>query len=429
MKEASLHYLWNYLLFEKSNLKSTDSEEISILNQGNLNSDSGPDFKYSKIKIGHIIWSGSVEIHIQSSDWYKHKHQTDKAYDSVILHVVWENDKDVFRTNKTKIPCLELKNIVGEYQVNKIPELIYSKEEIPCENILPTNAKELFRKELEKNFGQRIEKKATHVLELYERSKSWENVAYILLFRAMGTNKNKEEFEFLAKILPFKLVSKYADQKHYIEALLFGLAGMLEEDYPENHYYSMLKRNYSFLSHKHSLYDKKMNKEQWQFFRMHAKNFPTLRIAQLASILEKTPLIFSMILDGKSIKEYAEYLSVKPSLYWESNFLFSERDNLDKKRQNKIGKSMIHGIIINAIVPVLVAYSKEAELESFYHKAIELLESLASEKNHITRKLKELGAEAKNAKESQAMIELYQAGCSQKKCLECAVGKQIIRKK
>ncbi len=131
MKEEFLHYIWKYKLFN-NNLESQNHEKVEVLNQGTHNLDSGPDFFNAKIKINKTIWAGNVEIHINSSDWYVHNHHIDKAYDNVILQVVFNHDKDVFRTNGELIPTLKLK--FNNKLLNNYESLIKNEFWIPCQN-------------------------------------------------------------------------------------------------------------------------------------------------------------------------------------------------------------------------------------------------------------------------------------------------------
>src|ERR1700757_5222610 len=93
--EDFLHYVWKFRLFDKADLKTVDGDEIEIHSVGIHNTDAGPDFQNARIRIGGTVWAGNVEVHVPSSDWVKHNHTTDKAYDNVILHVVYRDDAPV----------------------------------------------------------------------------------------------------------------------------------------------------------------------------------------------------------------------------------------------------------------------------------------------------------------------------------------------
>ena len=96
MKEDFLQYLWKFQLFDRTALKTTKQEVLQIVHPGIHNRDTGPDFFNAKIRISGQLWAGNVEIHLKSSDWYLHRHEVDENYDAVILHVVWEDDSEIF---------------------------------------------------------------------------------------------------------------------------------------------------------------------------------------------------------------------------------------------------------------------------------------------------------------------------------------------
>ena len=104
MQEDFLHYLWKHKKFKTQGLKTAKQEAVTIINVGEHNHNTGPDFFNAQLKIGEQLWAGNVEIHIKSSDWFVHNHETDSNYDNVILHVVWEHDTEIFRKDNSEIP-------------------------------------------------------------------------------------------------------------------------------------------------------------------------------------------------------------------------------------------------------------------------------------------------------------------------------------
>ena len=145
--EEFLHYVWKQRRFNQNSLMDCQGHSLNIVQPGLVNLDSGPDFSNAKIQIGGTLWAGNVEIHIKSSDWQRHNHHKDESYDSVILHVVWENDVDVFRTNGTLIPALTLKDLIPELLINQYQYLKTNQNWIPCEKqITEIDFMALFRK-------------------------------------------------------------------------------------------------------------------------------------------------------------------------------------------------------------------------------------------------------------------------------------------
>ena len=284
MKESFLHYIWQFQYFNKEALVTSDGISLQVFSTGILNSNAGPDFQNAKVKIGDIEWAGSVEIHIKSSEWNDHQHFKDAAYDTVVLHVVWINDKPVLRSDGTSIPTLELKSRVDQALINSYKNLMESSNEIACAKILPIVDSLLIRSMLDSALVQRLETKADLVVEILKRNThDWEQTTYELLAKNFGFKINSEPFQQLSRSLPYKLLLKHSDNLIQLEALLFGQAGFLEIE-PGDEYYILLKREYKILKAKYSLVQR-VKKSQWRFLRLRPANFPTIRIAQFASLI------------------------------------------------------------------------------------------------------------------------------------------------
>ncbi len=93
--EMLLQYLWEHRLWEQCDMHTTDGKRVQVIDPGRRNTDAGPDFFNAKVSIDGKMWAGNIEIHVKSSDWRRHGHHNDSAYDTVILHVVGEADEDV----------------------------------------------------------------------------------------------------------------------------------------------------------------------------------------------------------------------------------------------------------------------------------------------------------------------------------------------
>lgn len=423
MQESFLHYIWQFQHFEKTDLCTTANDQVSIIKQGVLNKDSGPDFSSTKIRIGNIEWIGDTEIHIKSSDWLHHKHSNDPAYEKVVLHVVWDADTEIRRHDGTLIPTIELKDRVSKELLDRYFSLINGVEEIPCKNHLVAVNNITRIGMLDKAMMQRLESKAEKVLALYEKNgQDWEETTYQLLAQNFGFKINSEAFLQLSRTLPYKIVAKHSDNLLQIEALLFGQAGFLD-DACDDPYLRLLKREYSFLRHKYQLNDI-MVAHQWKFLRMRPANFPTIRIAQLASLLYEQKNLFAMFLYFTSSEAIIKRLSVCQSAYWREHF------TLGKKAKNEIpglGKSSIYNILINTVAPLLTAYGKAREEQLYIDRAIDLLYTLPAEDNHITRIWKSLAWPVKSAFDSQSLTELYNNFCKKKGCLSCTIGVSLVR--
>lgn len=423
MKEDFLYFLWKFQYFYKNKVLQTCEETpIQVIHQGFQNHNAGADFSDAKIMIGNLEWFGNVEIHILSSDWYAHKHHKNKAYDSVILHVVWEKDKDVYRTDGTQIPTLSLKDKVPPSLLEKYKKLVDSPTTIPCsanfENI--SRIKKL--SVIDRVLIERLQRKADEIISLWKATgKDWEEVTYCLLAKSMGGSVNQDAFLRLASTLPFKRILQHSSQLFQVEAMLFGQSGLLKQD-SSNKYVQSLLKEYHFLSKKYSLDN--MFVEEWKFARLRPPSFPTLRIAQLAALLVKNQRIFSKFILLKRLDAIFDLFDIEVSDYWQKHYAF---DKESKSPTPRLGKAMMENIMINTIAPLLVAYGQTKGTDSYLRQAVELLDKLPAETNKITKLWKETGLTVKSSFDSQASIELYKNYCTQKKCLNCAIGVDILK--
>jgi len=421
--ESFLHYLWQFQYFNKIALYTTKGEEIQIFNPGQRNTHAGPDFFNARIKIGDMEWVGSVEIHIHAAGWIEHKHNADAAYENVVLHVVWNDNKPVKRDDGSWLPTLELKNRVDEQLLLHYKKLIHSPDVIPCSSKLHEVSQLTKLSMLDKVLAERLESKATVVLKMLQRNNNdWEETCYQILAKNFGFKINSDPFLQLSQSLPYKFLLKHADKLLQVEALLFGQAGFLEEEDQEE-YYHLLKREYSLLSQKYQLGGKKLNKVQWRFLRLRPANFPTIRIAQLASLVYTRKSFFSTFLEIASSKGLHEFFSVRQSDYWMHHYQFF---NELKEEINPLGGTSIDNIIINTVTPVLVAYGKSKDDQVYVDRAVCILQNIHAESNKITNQWKTLGMSVKTAFDSQAMVELYNNFCLKRRCLDCNIGASLV---
>jgi len=423
MNESFLHYVWQFQYFNKNELRTTEGEELMIFKIGSYNTDSGPDFLQAKIKIDQLEWAGSVEIHIKSSDWLAHQHTGNGAYENVILHVVWEDNHPIVRTDGTAIPTVELKHRVSKELWSKYAKLVNSSMNIACQSSFNDVASITKLSMLDQAMMRRFESKANEVKKLLnENQGDWEETTYQWLARCFGFKINSEPFYLLAKALPYKLIRKHANNLLQIEALLFGQAGMLETK-TKHEYITALFKEYQFLGAKYSFADSKLNPVQWKFLRLRPANFPTLRIAQFARLLQSQSGLFSQIIEGTK-EEWRMLLDANPSEYWQTHYHFAKPS---RRQEHALGEESKLVLMINAVIPILVAYSKQTDNEALMEKAINWLQALPAEKNRIISCWNSLGLKVESAFDSQALIEQYNHYCSQRQCLNCAVGTSLIK--
>lgn len=418
MTEEFLYHVWKFRLFNGA-LKTTEGTEVEILKPGLRNDDSGPDFFNSRIRIGDTTWAGNVEIDVKTSDWVAHGHDVNDAFSKIILHVVYSCDKNV----PHKFPVVELKNFVDESLIEKYNSIITSPNNIPCAAQIADVDKLTLYNWIDRLLVERLAEKTEPIEQALAKNKfNWEETFYHHIARNFGFKINAQPFEMLAQRTPFSIIGKHKNNLLQIEALLFGQAGFLN-DATGDEYYLLLKREYDFLKNKFSL--SPMEKSLWKFGKLRPANFPTLRIAQFASLIHASVNLFSKITDCKNIKELKKLFAIEVSEYWKLHYLFGKKS---KAVKHHFGQSSCESIIINTVVPFVFLYGKLKENELMMTKSLEWLETLKPENNKITRQWKACGMEVKHSNHSQGFIQLYNNYCTQKKCLQCNVGLKILNR-
>ena len=421
--EKLMQYIWKYRLWNPTSLETNDGKAVRIIDPGQLNTDAGPDFFNAKIEIDGYMGVGNVETHYRASDWKRHHHDSDKAYDSVILHVVDKDDAPVFRTNGERIPQMVM-HCTQEFN-KKYSELINSPAELPCKSeILQLSSVET-AEWMQAMAMERLNAKGKRIEELLKQYRGdWESVCFITFARALGFGTNSDAFERLAKSLPLQLIHKHSDSIFQIEALLFGQAGLLEEEQSNgDRYYEQLCREYAFLKSKYTLHQPEGM--VWKAFRMRPQNFPWRRIALLAHYLEGGFRLMADILDADSSEEkLRELFSVTLTGYWSNHYTFF-RETIEQTPA--ISKSSIDIILINTVAPLYYVYGSQCGIYEKIQMAIELLESLKPESNRITTLFTQAGIKIDSALSSQAMIQVYNDYCAPRKCIFCRIGRKILR--
>ena len=424
MTEEFLQYIWKHALFDRSVLKTTDGKQIEIVHSGLHNSDAGPDFFNAQLRIGDTLWAGNVEVHVKSSDWLKHKHQHDGAYKNVILHVVWENDKDIDLPGGFVLPSLELKDLITPDIYKKYEELKNSSKRIPCENEIQNVNPLALYSWLDRLVAERLERKTNLISSnLAKNINDWEETFYRLVLRTLGNPLNSEPFERLAGVLPFKIISKHKADTLQVEALLLGQAGFLEDDCKDD-YIIRLQKEYRYLKYKLNLTP--MSKSEWKFMRIRPPQFPTIRLAQLAAVIHKKEYLFREAMEADTVYDIIKLFSVKPSEYWLTHF---QPGKSSSRKAGAIGKSTIDILVINAIIPTMFIYGRNTGKEEIAEHALELLRTIKPENNSLIKKWASVGINASDAYESQALLQLRKEYCDRRRCISCAIGHQLMTTK
>ncbi len=423
MNEAFIQYLWKNRLINHNCFVFPDGQQFELLDPGEQNTNAGPDFFNTKIRINRTTWAGNTEIHINSSDWFKHGHHKDKAYDNVILHVVLNNDSEVKRANGEIIPAVEIQFKPMLYE--NYTSLIKKKLWIPCQDKLKNVDPAVIRLWLHSLLIERLERKTNEILDSCHQNKNnWEETFYHFLAQSFGFNVNSAPFRLLAKSLPLKYIAKHKNNLMQLEAMLFGQAGMLDKNCTDK-YYETLRAEYKFLKNKFNL--KPIDQSLWKLLRLRPYNFPTIRISQFAVLMHDTSHFFSQVLEAKDITALEKMFNVKATAYWDNHYNFGK--TTPGANEKKLGKNAFQTIVINTIVPFLFIYGKVRDNHECQDRAISLLEKLPAEKNSIIKKWAEIGIAANNAYVSQALLQLKNEYCKTKNCLQCQVGNKIIIEK
>lgn len=421
MEENLLHYIWQFQSFNNKELLSKNGDEIEVIKPGLHNKDAGPDFLNAKIKISGTIWFGNVEIHVNQSDWKKHKHQNDPKYKNIILHVCYFLDNEDSLLDQLA-PTLVLNGYVKPLLLEKYRKLNNNRNWIPCESLLtPMLLQEqipLFAFPL---VLSRIERKCKEIEVTYIRFNSdWEATTYALIAKSFGTRVNKFAFEQLAQATPYKILMKYASNQFQLEAILLGQSGLIPNN-PRDKYIKDLQKEYAFLKQKHHL--KPIQKTSWNYARLRPANFPDIKIVQWANFIHQYSKPCSKFLELESIEKFHNGIKIEASGYWETHYRI---DTESIKRRKQISKPFLNILLINAVVPLLFLYGKVNGDNTKIEQGLNILEQISPEKNSILLHWKKLGYAAQNALESQALLELKNEYCDNIACLKCRIGMKLL---
>jgi hypothetical protein len=422
MSESFLHFLWRWKRFDSNKLQTTSGLPLDILSPGEWNRHSGPDFFNARIRMDGALWAGNVELHVQASEWDAHGHSSDPAYDNVLLHVVYEEDRPVISASGKRIPCLELKGKIPPRLIHQYRQLEQQRAGIPCGKFWREVPDEIREGWLKQILAERLELKSGAVLRLLEVTRQHQDEAfYRLLARNFGLQVNTEPFEMLAQSVPAVIPARLRSNLLQLEALFFGQAGLLERHFEEE-YPLLLQREYALLRHKFGL--NPMNAAQWKFMRMRPSGFPTVRIARFAALLQKNPFPLSNLLAARNLAEMEELLSVELSDYWQTRYDFGKESAVSGTRRT--GHDFIHTIILNTLVPFMYCLGKLKGDAGLTGKSLDLLGEIPPEQNKITRFWYDMGERPASAARTQALIHLKKHWCEARNCLECEIGRHCL---
>jgi hypothetical protein len=422
INEEFLHFVWKFQLFDFSDLQSTNKSPLQILKPGLHNHNAGPDFLNARVRIDDMLWCGDVEIHVKSSDWYAHKHQDDENYETVILHVVYENDLEVKSRSGEAIFCLELKYLIPEKYLSEYDTLYHSISILPCSYAIGNLDQLFWESYTERLLIERLEMKMARVREIFlAADKDYQECFYRLLAYALGLKINAEPMLNLADTTPLLMLQKQRLSRTKIEAILYGQSGLLKRKYVDA-YPKQLQNEYQFYTEKYHL--QSISPHQWKFFRLRPSSFPGLRISYLADFVLKSEPIFEELFHFQNLKSIRPFFNLSLSDYWKEHYVFDKK----VKTSNKdLGKSTIDLIFINAVLPFCFFYARQKSDEEMLMRIVDSYREMKYEDNKIIRYYKEAGVAVHTSAKSQALIHLHDQYCIPRKCLNCRVFNQILK--
>jgi hypothetical protein len=418
MNELTMAYLWKNQEFSGKSLSLTNGDNVHILHPGIENRHAGADFQQAKIRINDLLWVGAVELHVRASDWNVHRHHTDQSYENVILHVVWEHDRDISYVNEQQIPtfCLSA-------WVSHDPVQITTSDELACASFFPTIAQATKQEMLESCLEERLLEKQAQITTLLQTTEyDWEEACYQSLAKSFGFSLNAEPMLRLVQNCPLKLILRYRDRPYAVEAALFGLAGLLEEPIHDAYQWE-LRREYIHLKKKHGWLANYLHISDWKLLRLRPSNFPSIRLAQFAEVVRSNCSLISLLLEMQDLKTVRQLFEIPTIDYWSTHTHFGKKSST---HQTRLGQGAFESICMNTLIPLLFAYSASKSTPNYAQKARRWLSELKAENNVITRKFTELICPLRHAGDSQGALQWHKNYCAKKRCLDCIVGQEIL---
>jgi hypothetical protein len=418
--EDLMQYVWRFRLWPDLRMTTSDGRHVDIIDPGTLNTGSGPDFFNAKVRVDGQIWAGNVEIHVRASDWHRHNHDNDPAYDNVVLHVVQYDDCAITRrVDGAVIPQVTMRcaaNFSDQYNAMVNNPLT----ELPCAieiNSLPTI---VLTDWLTGLAFERLQRKSDDVLSRVDAHHGdWNQAIYITLARGLGFGTNADAMEQLARSLPLKTLLRHNDNISTIEALLFGSAGLISEQ-PRDEYEAHLGQEYKFYCTKFGI--SQHEKPQWRA-RLRPQNSPSRRIALLAQLMQGGFDLCGKILNLTNTKDAAALFDVEPSAYWLTHYGFGRPSTATPRL---LSAASVRLLLINVVAPMLYAYGESADDAERRELAVDILQTLKPEQNSVVDIFTNAGLKCNDAFTSQAYIQLRNQYCLQRKCLFCRIGHRLL---
>lgn len=418
--EQLLHYAWKHRMLPPGTLHADTGETLDIIDPGLHNPNAGPDFLNAKVRVDGQLWTGNVELHERASDWMRHNHHTDAAYDNVVLHVCARIDAAPQTRSGRRLTQLQME--VPEEVRQGYRELLEEETYPPCHRTVARLDSLTVRSWLSALTAERLEEKTTRIGHWLERTGGdWERTAFITLARGFGFGVNAEAFEQWAAALPLTAVARHRDNLFQLEAFFMGQAGLLADEAvaPERRddYFARLQGEYAFLRHKFGL--QPLEATRWRFLRMRPQNFPHVRLSQLAALHHASRIGLSRLLEAPDAAAMRRLMQTGVTPYWETHYGFGRES---AARSKVLQGASLDALVVNVAAPLLFAYGRSHMDEALCERAFSLLEQTRAERNYITRSWERAGIKATSAADSQALIRLKLTYCDRHDCLRCRFG-------
>lgn len=420
--EKIMQYVWQHRLWLQQDLATVDGRRVRVIDQGLLNNDAGPDFFNAKIIIGDQTWVGNVEIHVKASDWYAHHHDTDPAYNNVVLHVVGKDDARAYRPDGEEIAQMLLP-CAADFGERYRRMVMDRSAVLPCLSRL-CEIPQIYITDWISTLGfERIYAKVDRVMSVVERvGGDWQAAAYVTLARALGFSINNDAFERLALATPLKVLLHNRSDATAVEGILFGQAGFLDTtSATDADYVSRLREQYTFLAAKYGL--QRPQSPGWKMARMRPPTFPHRRLAALAAMIADDFKIAQRIFAVDSIDNARALFDITLKGYWASHCNFHGAFTTTAKA---FGRLSVDILLINVVVPLLYAYGTRYGSAAQRDAAVDVLYQLQPESNSIVNLFVSAGISCPDAFTSQALIELRRSYCDARKCLYCRIGHRLL---
>lgn len=421
--ERLMQYVWQHKLWPAEEMKTVDGRQVRVIDQGLINTGAGPDFFNAKVMIDRQLWSGNVEIHVRASDWFRHGHDKDSAYDSVVLHVVASSDAEIHRPDGQLVPQMVM-DCTPDFS-RRYREMVEGCRDFPpCRKEIPALPSIYIHDWIDNLAYERINAKVERISRLVAgHDGNWIDAVYITLARALGFGTNSDAFERLALSTPLKMLLKHRDSLETIEGTLFGQAGFLDNPPERAGYVERMIQEYSFMASKFGL--ARSLALNWRMSGRPA-NFPHRRISTLAHMINAGFVIGSRIFEVKNEADARSLFDISLTGFWSRRYTFMAEASPTVKALSDASVSIL---IINVVAPMLYAYGVAYNDPQRCQTALELLQGLPPERNNIVRQFTDAGIPCADAFTSQALIELCRSYCEQRKCLYCRIGHRLLSAK